>query len=111
MSIILHLEAHTCPAMGSTYGFRGHSGSFIQTTLSEDGTKWNFRTYVFLVGQIDEIKKPSNEYRKAGALIYNFSVKGRTVPLCRCPEAGWDTRCRGNPDTQVSGPKQSFVRL
>jgi len=47
MSIVLYLEAHTCPAKDSTYGYRDHFGSFIQTTLSEDGTKWSFRNYFF----------------------------------------------------------------
>jgi hypothetical protein len=65
----------------------------------------------FLLGPIDEIQKLINVYRKAVAFIYNFSVKGRTIQLCRCPEAGWYTRCHGNPNTKASGPKQSFVRL
>lgn len=98
MSIIFYLEAHTCPAMGSAYAYRDHFGSFIQTALS------GISETIF-IGPINEIQKLSNIHRKAVALIYNLSVKGRTVPLCRCPEAGWDTRCHGNPDTQVSGPK------
>ena len=95
----------------STYGYRNHFGSFIQTTVSEGGTKWNFWYYFFLNRTDRWNSETKYVHRKAFALIYNFSVKGRTVPLCRCPEAGWDTRCLGDPDTQVSGPKQSFVRL
>jgi len=93
-----------CPGTGSTYCYRDHFGSFNQPLYLKTERNGISEPMYFKIGPIDEIQKLSDVHREAVAFIYNFSVTDRTVQLCRFPEAGWDTRCHGNPDTQFSGP-------